>query len=231
MNSPAELAQLGPIQQLRTGRLRRRLPQLMIGLAFYGISMAMMIRGDLGLSPWDALHVGLTRHLPMSFGWVVIVVSFLVLLLWIPLREMPGIGTLANAVAIGIVADLTLQVLDTPPYWGERLALTIGGVLLCGLASALYIGAQLGRGPRDGLMTGLQRVTGRSLRLVRTGLELTVLLAGLLLGGAGLLNIGTVLFALFIGPLTQAMLPWVLVPVSADNALQDASGSPDSTTA
>lgn len=215
MNPVTELAQLGPLQQLRSGRLLRRLPQLMVGLSLYGVSMAMMIRGNLGLAPWDALHLGLTRHLPLSFGWVVIAVSFLVLLLWIPLREMPGIGTLANALTIGVVADLTLQALGAPQYLGERLALTIGGILLCGLASALYIGAQLGRGPRDGLMTGLQRVTGLSLRLVRTGLELAVLLAGLLLGGAGLFNIGTILFALCIGPLTQAMLPWVLVAVDS----------------
>jgi len=211
--SSAELAQLGPLEQLRTGRLARRFTQLIVGLAFYGVSMAMMIRGGLGLAPWDALHVGVTGHIPLSFGEVVIVISFVVLLLWIPLREIPGIGTLANALIIGAVADLTLRVLEAPEPYVERLALTAGGVLLCGLASALYIGAQLGRGPRDGLMTGLHRVTGLSLRLVRTGLEVAVLLVGLALGGTGVFGIGTILFALGIGPLTQAMLPWVLVGV------------------
>jgi uncharacterized membrane protein YczE len=216
MNSSVELAQLGPLAQLRAGKIMRRLVQLMIGLSLYGVSMALMIRGNLGLAPWDALHIGVTHRLSMDFGWVVIGISFLVLLLWIPLHEMPGLGTLVNAVTIGAFADLALHVLDTPaPLWG-RLAFTVGGVLLCGLGSALYIGAQLGRGPRDGLMTGLQRVTGMSLRLVRTGLEVTVLLAGLALGGLGLFGIGTVLFALCIGPLTQAFLPWVLVTLGTD---------------
>lgn len=211
MNTSTELAQLGPLEQLRAGKLSRRLVQLVIGLCFYGISMALMIRGNLGLAPWDALHIGLTRHLPLSFGWVVVGVSFVVLLLWIPLREMPGLGTVANSITIGTVAELTLQVLGTPGHFGERLGFTVGGILLCGLGSALYIGAQLGRGPRDGLMTGFHRVTGCSLRLVRTVLEVTVLVVGLLLGGVGLFGIGTVLFAVCIGPLTQAMLPWVMV--------------------
>ncbi|MGB6008914.1 YczE/YyaS/YitT family protein [Castellaniella sp.] len=216
MDTSAELAQLGPLEQLRTGRLARRLIQLTVGLSLYGVSMAMMIRGNLGLAPWDALHIGVTGHLPLSFGEVVIGLSFLVLLLWIPLREIPGIGTLANALIIGAVADLALQNLHTPEHFVERLALTAGGVLLCGLSSALYIGAQLGRGPRDGLMTGLHRVTGLSLRLVRTGLELAVLLVGLLLGGSAVFGIGTVLFALSIGPLTQALLSWLLVPAHPD---------------
>ncbi|RDK05412.1 YczE/YyaS/YitT family protein [Cupriavidus lacunae] len=216
MNTSAELAQLGPLEQLRAGKLARRLVQLGVGLSFYGISMAMMIRGNLGLAPWDALHIGVTEYLPVSFGWVVVGVSFVVLLLWIPLREIPGLGTVANSVTIGTVADLTLQVLGTPGHLGERFAFTVGGVLLCGLGSALYIGAQLGRGPRDGLMTGFHRVTGLSLRLVRTGIEMTVLLVGLWLGGLGLLGIGTVLFALCIGPLTQALLPWVMVTLDAN---------------
>ncbi|MBB5415216.1 putative membrane protein YczE [Paraburkholderia atlantica] len=211
MDRFTELAQLGPIEQLRAGKLGRRLLQLMVGLSFYGISMAMMIRGNLGLAPWDALHIGLTKHLHLSFGSIVIGVSLAVLLLWIPLREMPGLGTIANSVTIGAVADLTLQVLGTPQHFGQRVAFTIGGVLLCGLGSALYIGAQLGRGPRDGLMTGFHRITGLSLRLVRTVLEVTVLIGGLLLAGMGLFNIGTVLFALCIGPLTQTFLPWVMV--------------------
>src|SRR5690606_37890173 len=211
MISSIELVQLGPLAQLRTGKLTRRFAQLMLGLFFYGVSMALMIRGGLGLSPWDALHLGLAGRLSLSFSTVVIGLSFLVLLLWIPLREIPGVGTIANAVVIGLSADLALQVLDAPGHLGARLLLTVGGVLLCGLASALYIGAQLGRGPRDGLMTGLQRVTGRSLRLVRTVLEMTVLLMGLLLGGLEMLGVGTLLFSVLIGPLTQALLPWTLV--------------------
>ncbi|MFT0534429.1 YczE/YyaS/YitT family protein [Castellaniella hirudinis] len=224
MKTSIQLAQLGPLEQLRTGRLARRLSQLMIGLVFYGVSMGMMIRGSLGLAPWDALHIGLTHYFPVSFAWVFITVSFLVLLLWVPLREIPGIGTIANAITIGVATDLTMRMLDTPDQFIGRLALTVGGVLLCGLGSALYIGVQLGRGPRDGLMTGLHRVTGLSLRLVRTALEVSVLLVGLLLGGVGLFGIGTILFALLIGPLTQAMLPWTMIAV--DTAPPPAAGVP-----
>ncbi|TBU75647.1 YczE/YyaS/YitT family protein [Phytopseudomonas daroniae] len=211
MGNKATLVQLGPLAQLRAGKLLRRLVQLVVGLVFFGVSIALMIRGNLGLAPWDALHVGVAKLLPVSFGWVVVGVSFLVLVLWIPLSEMPGLGTIANAVIIGIVVDFTLQVLAAPETFLWRLLFTIGGVSLCGLGSALYIGAQLGRGPRDGLMTGLHRVTGYSLRAVRTALELSVLLVGLLLAGPAVLGIGTLLFALSIGPLTQVMLPWVLV--------------------
>lgn len=211
MGTKATLVQLGPLAQLRAGKLLRRLVQLVVGLVFFGVSMALMIRGNLGLAPWDALHVGVAKLLPVSFGWVVVGVSFLVLVLWIPLSEMPGLGTIANAVIIGVVVDFTLQVLAAPETFLWRLLFTIGGVALCGLGSALYIGAQLGRGPRDGLMTGLHRVTGYSLRAVRTALELSVLSVGLLLAGPAVLGIGTLLFALSIGPLTQVMLPWVLV--------------------
>ena len=216
MKPTSQLAQLGPLEQLRAGKLPRRLAQLFIGLAFYGISMALMIRGNLGLAPWDALHVGLAEHLPVSFGWIVIGVSFVVLLLWIPLREMPGLGTIANAFTIGTVAGLVMEVVGTPDGLVVRFIFTVAGVFLCGLGSALYIGAQLGRGPRDGLMTGFHRMTGFSLRSVRTGLELTVLLFGLLLAGFEVLGVGTVLFALCIGPLTQAMLPWALVRFDGD---------------
>ena len=205
------LTDLGPVAQLRAGRLARRLPQLLVGLYLYGVSLALMVRGDLGLAPWDVLHSGLIRHVPITLGQAVIVMSFVVLLAWIPLREVPGIGTVLNAVLVGTAADLTLAVLDRPDALAARVALMVGGVVLCGLASALYIGAQFGRGPRDGLMTGLHRRTGASLRLVRTLLEVAVVLLGLLLGGVA--GLGTVLYALLIGPLTQAMLPWLTVEV------------------
>jgi uncharacterized membrane protein YczE len=207
------LADLGPLAQLRAGRLGRRLPQLFAGLVLYGVSLALMVRGDLGLAPWDVLHSGLTEHLPITIGQALILVSFVVLLLWIPLRESPGIGTIGNAVLIGLSADATLALLDRPSGMAARILLTVGGVALCGLASAMYIGAQLGRGPRDGLMTGLARRTGHSIGLVRTALEVTVVLIGLLLGGVA--GLGTVLYALTIGPLTQLMLPTWLVPVES----------------
>jgi uncharacterized membrane protein YczE len=203
------LTDLGPVAQLRAGRLGRRLPQLVVGLVLYGVSLAMMVRGAVGLAPWDVLHSGVTRYLPITLGQAVILLSFVVMLAWIPLREPPGLGTILNALLIGSSADLTLWLLDQPDSMPSRLALTVGGVVLCGLASALYIGAQFGRGPRDGLMTGLSRRTGLSLRLVRTGLEVSVVLLGLLLGGVA--GFGTVLYALGIGPLTQLMLPWCTV--------------------
>lgn len=207
------LVDLGPIAQLRAGRLARRLPQLYVGLFLYGVSLAMMVRGALGLAPWDVLHSGFIRHVPMTLGQAVVLFSFVVLLLWIPLREMPGLGTISNAVVVGLSADATLAVLERPDALALRLGLMVGGVVLCGLASALYIGAQLGRGPRDGLMTGLARRTGLSLRLVRTGLEVAVVVIGLVLGGV--LGVGTVVYALAIGPLTQLMLPWFTVDVMA----------------
>jgi uncharacterized membrane protein YczE len=208
---PRTLSDLGPIAQLRAGRLGRRLPQLFVGLVAYGASLALMVRGDLGLAPWDVLHSGLIRHVPITLGQAVVLMSFVVLLLWVPLRETPGIGTISNAFVVGFSADGTLWLLDRPDALAARLGLTVGGVVLCALATAMYIGAQLGRGPRDGLMTGLVRRTGLSIRLVRTGLEVTVVLVGLALGGV--LGLGTVLFALAIGPLTQVMLPaWIVEP-------------------
>ena len=209
------LTDLGPIAQLRTGRLGRRLPQLYVGLVAYGASLALMVRGDLGLAPWDVLHSGLTQHLPITLGQAVIVMSFVVLLLWIPLRETPGLGTISNALVVGTAADATLALLDRPDALALRVALMVGGIVLCGLASAMYIGAQLGRGPRDGLMTGLARRTGYSMRSVRTGIEITVVIIGLILGGA--LGLGTVLYALAIGPLTQRWLPaWIVEPTASD---------------
>ena len=208
------LADLGPLAQLRAGRLPRRLVQLYAGLLLYGASLALMVRAELGLAPWDVLHSGFIRHVPITLGQAVILFSVLVLLLWIPLREQPGLGTISNAIVVGLAADATLAVLAAPEELGLRIALMVAGIVLNGLATALYIGAQLGRGPRDGLMTGLARVTGGSLRLVRTGLEVAVVVVGLLLGGA--LGVGTVLYAVLIGPLAQAMLPACVVEVSAD---------------
>lgn len=203
------LADLGPVAQLRAGRLPRRLVQLHVGLWLYGVSLALMVLGDVGLAPWDVLHSGFIRHVPITLGQAVVLFSFVVLVLWIPLREKPGLGTLANAVVVGLSADATLAMVEAPEALAVRLALTVGGIVLCGLATALYIGAQLGRGPRDGLMTGLARRTGLSIRLVRTVLEVTVVAIGLVLGGT--LGLGTVAYALTIGPIAQLMMPWFLV--------------------
>lgn len=205
------LSDLGPLAQLRAGRLPRRVSQLLIGLVLYGVSLGLMVRGALGLAPWDVLHSGLTHYVPLDLGEVIVVMSLVVMLFWIPLREKPGLGTVANALMIGPSADLTMALVHEPSSLAVRALLTISGIVLCGLATALYIGAQLGRGPRDGLMTGIARRTGWSLRMVRTGLEVTVVVLGLLFGGS--IGLGTLLFALSIGPLAQAMLPSCVVPL------------------
>ena len=200
---------LGPVEQLRAGQLGRRLPQLYLGLVLYGFSMAMMVRSDLGLAPWDVLHEGLTRWLPWSYGTVTIAVGVVVLLMWIPLRQRPGLGTISNVVVIGLSVDLGLALLSTPTSLLLKVSLLVLGVVGNGLAGAVYIGSQFGAGPRDGLMTGLARRTGASLRLVRTGIEVTVLGLGFLLGGT--VGLGTVLYAVGIGPLIQLFLPYVAV--------------------
>ncbi len=194
-----------PRPPLIRDRMGRRLPLLTVGLLLFGVSLAMMVRAELGVGPWDVLHQGLARHTPWSFGTVVIVVSVAVLVLWIPLRERPGLGTIANAIVIGLVVDATLVVLGTPASLPGRTALMVAGLVLNGAATGMYIGAGLGAGPRDGLMTGLA-ARGHAVSVVRTGIELVVLACGWLLGGT--VGIGTVAFALAIGPLAQYFLGW-----------------------
>ena len=189
--------------------MTRRLVQLFGGLALYGVSLALVLRAGLGLAPWDVLHQGLSERTGLSIGVVLIAVSFLVLLAWVPLRQRPGFGTIANALLVGVFVDLTLQVVDDVHAWAWRVVLLLAGVLLNGLATALYIGASLGAGPRDGLMTGLVRRTGRSVRLVRTLIEVAVLALGFLLGGT--VGVGTVLYAVAIGPVAHALLPLVTI--------------------
>src|SRR4051794_34150694 len=210
---PLVLSELGPIAQLRAGRLTRRLVQLYAGLVLYGFSIALMVRSDLGLAPWDVLHSGLTKHFPIDIGQALVIVSFVVMLAWIPLREMPGLGTISNALVIGLSTDVFLAVMSRPDAMGVRVSWLVAGVVLQGVATAAYIGAQFGRGPRDGLMTGLSRRTGRSLRLVRTLMELAVVAIGLLLGGVA--GLGTILYAVSIGPLSQALLPSFVIPTGS----------------
>jgi uncharacterized membrane protein YczE len=172
-----------------------------------------MIEGTLGASPWDVFHLGVARHLPMSFGVVMILAAAVVLLAWIPLRQMPGLGTVANALLLGPFADLALAMIGTPVALPLRAAYLAGGVVVCAFATALYVGAQLGPGPRDGLMTGFARRTGYSIRSVRTVIEISVLAIGVVLGGTA--GVGTVLFALGVGPLTQFFLRYLVVRVES----------------
>ncbi|MFI6024004.1 membrane protein YczE [Amycolatopsis magusensis] len=185
----------------------RRFPQLIGGLALYGASMAMLTRAGLGLDPWDVLHEGVMKQIGLSFGVVTALASLLVLLLWIPLRQRPGIGTVLNVLIISVTVDLVRLVLPDQHILFWQVVLLVGGVVLNALATATYVGARLGPGPRDGLMTGLAARTGWSVRVVRTLIEVTVLAGGWLLGGT--VGLGTVLYAVSIGPLTQWMLGYV----------------------
>jgi uncharacterized membrane protein YczE len=182
----------------------RRLVQLFAGLLLYGISDSMLLLAGLGVDPWDVLHQGLARRIGLGTGTWAIIVGALVLLLWIPLRQRPGIGTLCNVVLIGAVIDAILATVAPPHSLPVRAALMLAGVGLNGVATGLYIGAGLGPGPRDGLMTGLA-ARGHSIRVVRTGIEAAVLLIGWLLGGS--VGIGTVVYAVCIGPLAHIFVP------------------------
>ncbi len=187
-------------------RFARRFIQLQGGLVLYGISMAMFIRADLGLDPWDVFHQGLSERTGLRFGWIVIIVGAAVLALWLPLRQRPGIGTVSNVIVIGLAVEGGLLVIPAAdPMWARALLL-LAAIVLNGVATGAYIGARLGPGPRDGLMTGLAaRYPRLSIRLVRTGIEVVVLITGWLLGGS--VGVGTVAYALMIGPLTQVFLP------------------------
>lgn len=190
-------------------RRPRRFVQLFGGLALYGVTIALLVRGALGASPWDVFHQGVATVLPFSLGTVVVIVGALVLLAWIPLRQRPGLGTVANVFVVGLAADATLALVPAELGLGLRITLMIVGVVGNALAGALYIGAGLGPGPRDGLMTGLTARTGRSVRVIRTIIEVSVLAVGFLLGGVA--GIGTLLYAFGVGPLLHIFLPRLVV--------------------
>ena len=193
--------------------MTRRLLQLYAGLILYGVSLALQIRAGLGLDPWDVFHQGVAERTGLSFGTVVIVTGALVLLAWVPLRQRPGFGTVSNVFVIGIAVDAALAVIPHAGSAPVAVAMLLSGVGLNGVAGGAYIGAGLGPGPRDGLMTGLVRRTGRSVRLVRTSIEAGVLVVGAALGGT--VGIGTVVYAVSIGPLVHVLLPRLTVPPAA----------------
>jgi uncharacterized membrane protein YczE len=188
----------------RAGRGVARGGALLAGLMGYGLSMALMVEAGVGLDPWDVFHQGLSNQTGMTIGVASAVVGVAVLLAWIPLRNRPGIGTVANVIVIAVTVDASLAVLPTPTAMPIRIAMMLGAVVLNALSTVLYIGAGLGPGPRDGLMTGLVARTGLSVRLVRTSIEVSVLAVGWLLGGT--VGIGTLVYAFGIGPLVQLFL-------------------------
>ncbi|MFD9870294.1 YitT family protein [Streptomyces niveus] len=210
---------------LRGKRLPRRLIQLYAGLTLYGVSAALLVRGGLGLEPWGVLHQGLSELTGLTMGVVSIVVGAVVLLLWIPIRQRPGLGTVSNVFVVGIAMDGALAVIPDGRVLAVQIPLLIGGIVLNGVATGLYIAARFGPGPRDGLMTGLHRLTGRSVRLVRTAIEVAVVATGFVLGGS--VGIGTIAYALAIGPLAQLFLRVFVVPATDDGGAVVAGGSPE----
>jgi uncharacterized membrane protein YczE len=202
-DSSSRVARL-PVAPLPARQLGARLWQLQLGLVLYGVSSSMLVLSGLGLDPWDVFHQGLARSTGIRIGTWVILVGVAVLLLWAPLRQRPGVGTLCNVVVIGVVMNLVLAAVPAPQHVAARWICLVGGVLLNGIATGAYIGAGLGPGPRDGLMTGIAG-RGHSIRVVRTAIELTVLATGWLLGGA--VGVGTVLYAVSIGPLAHIFIP------------------------
>ncbi|MGW5473039.1 membrane protein YczE [Streptomyces chartreusis] len=211
-------------QRLTQGHLVRRLSQLYIGLTLYGVSSAMLVEAGLGLEPWNVLHQGLAELTGLTIGVLSIIVGAAVLLLWIPLRQRPGLGTVSNVFVVGVAMDGALALLPEAHSLAVRIPLLVAGILLNGAATGLYIAARFGPGPRDGLMTGLHRRTGRSIRLMRTALEIAVVVTGFALGGT--VGIGTLLYALSIGPLAQLFLRVFAVPAASDGSTVVATGQP-----
>ncbi|MEV7889195.1 membrane protein YczE [Streptomyces sp. NPDC002817] len=205
-------------------RLGRRLIQLYVGLALYGASSALLVEAGLGLEPWNVLHQGLAELTGLTIGVVSIFVGAAVLLLWIPLRQRPGLGTVSNVFVVGIAMDGMLAAMPEAHTLAVRIPLLLAGVLLNGVATGLYISARFGPGPRDGLMTGLHQRTGRSIRLMRTAVEIAVVATGFALGGT--IGIGTVLYAVSIGPLAQLFLRLFDVPSASDSSTVVATGQP-----
>jgi uncharacterized membrane protein YczE len=206
-------------------RLGRRLTQLYAGLVLYGVSSALLVTAGLGLEPWGVLHQGLSEWTGLPIGQVSIVVGAAVLLLWVPLRQRPGLGTVSNVVVVGLAMDGALALLPDARGLAVRIPVLLAGVVLNGAATGLYIAARFGPGPRDGLMTGLHRRTGRSIRLMRTAVEVAVVATGFALGGT--VGAGTVLYALSIGPLAQFFLRLFAVPTAPGGSTVVSAGQPE----
>lgn len=195
----------------------RRTSQLVIGLLLYGIALALILRAAIGVAPWDVLTQGISLKTGWGFGIITIVVGAIVLLLWIPLRQKPGVGTVLNVLLVGPAADLGLWLIPADLDLWARILLFPAGLFVLALATGLYLGARFGAGPRDGLMTGIHERTGWPIWVGRTGVEVVVLAAGWMLGGN--VGIGTVLFAVLVGPLCNLTIPWFRIPVPSDEAV------------
>ncbi|MET8185881.1 MULTISPECIES: membrane protein YczE [unclassified Streptomyces] len=207
------MTRMNAFAQIRAGRKARRIPQLLVGLVGYGAAVMMLVRTGLGPASWNVLTEGAAKALGFSFGWTTNLISVLVLLAWIPLRELPGLGTLFNVAIVGFAADATATVLRHPRGTLAEIGYLVLGLVALAFFDALYLGAQFGAGPRDGIMTGLVRLTRLPIAAVRTGIEITVAGVGWFLGGT--VGVGTVLIALCMGPLVGYFLPRVAVRLPA----------------
>lgn len=192
--------------------MTRRISQLLVGLVLYGVGLALMVRAEIGVAPWDVLAQGISKQTGLEFGLITIIVGALVLLLWIPIRQKPGIGTLLNVVLVGAAAQVGLWVIPIQTDLVIRILLFAGGLIVVAVATGLYIGARFGPGPRDGLMTGIHDRWGVKVWIVRTVIEVVVLAIGWLLGGN--VGVGTVAFAVLIGPMVHVTIPWLHIPAA-----------------
>ncbi|MEY9856778.1 putative membrane protein YczE [Catenulispora sp. GAS73] len=203
-------------------RRAHRMVQLQLGLILYGVSDGMILMSGLGANPWDVFHQGLAKHIGLQVGTTVILVGVAVMLFWIPLRQKPGFGTLSNVVVVGLAMDGAMAWMPSPHAWWLRWGEMLAGVVLNGVATGAYIGAGMGPGPRDGVMTGYA-ARGHSVRVVRTSMELTVLAGGWLLGGT--VGIGTAAYALLIGPLAHRFIP--LLAIKAKDGVAERTPKPE----
>lgn len=215
-HDPPVLPRMNAFAQVRAARKARRIPQLLLGLTGYGAAVMLLVQSGLGAASWNVLTEGTARSLDISFGWATNLISLVVLVAWIPLRELPGLGTLLNVAIVGFAADATATVLPNPQGPLAEIGYLALGLVALAFFDALYLGAQFGSGPRDGIMTGLVRLTRLPVALVRTGIEVAVACAGWLLGGT--VGVGTVLIALCMGPLVGCFLPRVAVRLPAVSA-------------
>jgi len=199
--------------------MTRRIAQLLVGLFFYGIAIALMVHAGIGVAPWDVLTQGIAHQTGLPFGILTNIIGIGVLLLWIPIKQKPGIGTVLNVLLIGPSAELGLALIPAPEGILLQVAYFAGGLALLAIATGLYIGARFGPGPRDGLMTGIHRRFGWKIWIVRTAIEVTVLTVGWILGGN--VGLGTLAFALLIGPMVNVTLPLLLVPAALSKEVRE----------
>ncbi|WP_228562076.1 YczE/YyaS/YitT family protein [Catenulispora rubra] len=220
----AWLSALSSVLSIPRERRARRMVQLQLGLILYGVSDGMILMSGLGANPWDVFHQGLAKHIGLQVGTTVILVGVAVMLFWIPLRQKPGFGTLSNVVVVGLAMDGAMAWMPSPHAWWLRWGEMLAGIVLNGAATGAYIGAGMGPGPRDGVMTGYA-ARGHSIRVVRTSMEVAVLATGWLLGGT--VGIGTAAYALLIGPLAHRFIPLLAIKAKDDDGSAGRTAKPE----